>query len=139
MCVLSNLNISNLRLAKLILKVNFEGKSSAKIQLISIHTDFVRKSNTNDFMFYKNDDFVIWSTQDFLFDERQIRLPDELNICAEMAHTYIFSHDQARYETLKKMYDTLNKWSQRVDYMQGRVNLQCQNKVVMAGDYWYVT
>lgn len=134
--LLTNLNGG----AKMVLKVKFQGKFSVSIDLVSINKDYVKKPRINNYMYYENKDnkFVLWSTQDFIFDERQIRLPDENNIADVMSHTHIFPNDKARYATLKKLYNTLNGWSKSDDLQKGRF-VNKENRIVLAGDYWFVS
>jgi len=133
--LLSNLNGS----AKLILKVKFQGKFSVNIELVSINKNYVKRIDSNDHMYYKNEtyDFVLWSTQNFIFDNRQIRLPDEMNIAPLMTHTHIFGSDKERYATLKKMYNTLKDWSRTDDMKKGKFT--GKKRIVFSGDYWFVS
>jgi len=123
---------------KLVLKINLEGKSAVKIQLVAVNKDFIKTDKTNNYNYYKDidKDFVIWSTQDFIFNERQIRLPSENHIKEEMVFTYNFKHDMERYDTLKKMYDTLIDWSFQMDMFSTKTK---NNDIVVTGDYWFVT
>lgn len=132
--------IDELNPIKLVLNVTLGSNSSVKLQLIRIHKDYVKKIETNDYMYYRNEaaGFIVWGTQDFLFDNRQLRLPDERNISEIMEYTYVFSNDQERYNTLKKMVETLDKWSQYMDYTNDKVYDKVTNNVVLTGDYWYV-
>jgi len=127
-------------MAKMVLKVKFQGKFSVSIDLVSINKNYVKKSGTNDFMYYKNEmyDFILWSTQDFLFDNRQIRLPDELHISDPMSHVHVFGSDTERYSTLKKMYNTLEDWS-KVDDMKKGVLVGNHKRIIFAGDFWYIS
>jgi hypothetical protein len=76
--ILSNLNGSS----KMVLKIKLQGTSAVKMQLVSINKDYVKKKNSNDFNFFQDEEneFVVWSTQDFVFNDRQIRIPDENQI-----------------------------------------------------------
>jgi hypothetical protein len=133
--LLTNLNGG----AKMVFKVKFDSDFSVNIQLVSINKDYVKNPKENNYMYYKDKDanFVLWSTQDFIFDERQIRLPDESNITDVMSHTHVFPNDKARYATLKKMYNTLQNWSKSEDMIKG-VYVKT-NKIVLAGDYWFIS
>ena len=124
--------------AKMVLKINLEGISAVKMQLVAINKDCVKSKKDNNYNYYKDIDseFVIWSTQDFVFNERQIRLPDELNIKDLMVFTHKFKHDMERYDTLKKMYDTLIDWSFQMDMFSTKTK---NNDIVVTGDYWFVT
>ena len=134
--LLSNLNSG----AKIVLKVELCGSCSTNIQLVSINKDYVKKENSNDFKYYKNEiyDFVLWSTQDFIFDNRQLRLPDEKNIKKVMSHTHIFSNDKERYAALKKLYNTLGEWAKTIDISNGIVSSNWK-KIILAGEYWFVS
>jgi len=134
--LLSNLNGT----AKMVLKVRFRGEFSVRIDLVSINKEYIKKSGTNDFMYYKNNtyDFVLWSTQDFIFDDRQLRLPDEKNITDFMYHTHLFVSDKERYSVLKKIYNTLEDWSKNDDINKGRF-MGDRKRIVFAGDYWFVS
>lgn len=126
--------------AKIVLKVKFRGRFSVSIDLVSIKKDYVKKSNRNNYMYFRHEysDFVLWSTQDFIFDDRQIRLPDEKHITKHMTHTHVFPSDAARYATLKKMYSTLENWS-KVDDMKKGVFAGKKCRVILKGNYWYIS
>jgi ABC-type multidrug transport system ATPase subunit len=126
--------------AKIVFKVKFQGNFSVSIDLVSINKDYVKRKYENDYMYYKNEtyNFVLWSTQNFIFDNRQIRLPDESNIKENMSHVHVFSSDKERYATLKKMYNTLNEWSKTDDIIKG-LSIGERKRVILAGDYWFVS
>jgi len=127
--------------AKMVLKIKLVGTSSVKMQLVSINKNYVKTPNSNNFNFFQDEenDFVIWSTQDFVFNDRQIRIPDENNIKDLMIHTHDYDHDMHRYDSLKKLYDTLQKWSDEMDLREIFLNTSDKKKVIMVGDYWFVT
>jgi hypothetical protein len=142
--------IFNDGLAKMVLKICLEGKSSVRITIASINKDFIRKKGKNDYFFFQDEDckFTIWSTQDFIFNERQLRLPDDQNLCENIVYLHEFKHDIERYEVLKKLYITLRGWSREMDrqlknytfnnFLQNS-NKKYNNKVTVVGDYWYVS
>jgi len=126
--------------AKIVLKIQLQGEHSTTIELVSVNKDFVKKDKSNDYKYYKNEiyDFVLWSQQEFIFDDRQLRLPDEKNIKETMLHTHICSNDKQRYTTLKKLYNTLEDWSKMIDMNRG-VYVGNKKKVIIAGDFWFVS
>jgi uncharacterized 2Fe-2S/4Fe-4S cluster protein (DUF4445 family) len=136
--ILSNLNGSS----KMVLKIKLQGTSAVKMQLVSINKDYVKKKNSNDFNFFQDEEneFVVWSTQDFVFNDRQIRIPDENHIEELMVYTHEFEHDMERYDVLKKMYKSLQNWADEMDfrtpYFKGS---EGRKKVIIAGDYWFIT
>jgi hypothetical protein len=134
--LLTNLNGG----AKVVLKVKFQGTGGVYMELVSINKDYVKKEKSNDYKYFKNDiyDFVLWSTQDFIFDNRQLRFPDEKNVKQLMSHTHKFGSDKERYATLKKLYNTLEYWSRSMDITQGVLSTKTK-RVILAGDYWFVS
>ena len=124
---------------KLLLRVELVGKSSAKIRLNAVHKDYVKKEKSNDYMYFADEynDFIIWSMQDFIFNERQLRIPDEINIGEKMVHTHEFKHDMERYDSLKKLYKSLNRWAITQDFKKNFDDVMTP-RVIIAGNYWYV-
>ncbi|MFW6226128.1 MAG: hypothetical protein ACOC3V_04150 [bacterium] len=124
---------------KLVLIVELINEKTAKIRISSINKDFVRKYTDNDFMYHRDSktDFIIWSAQDFIFDRRQLRLPDEKNIKDNMVHIYNYHSEKDRYESLKKMYKTLENWSKTIDYNR-KIRLKKKQHIISTGKYWYV-
>ena len=123
------------------LKVQLQGLASAKIELVSVNKAYVKGTTTNNFMYCTDEfnGFVIWSTQDFIFNERQLRLPDNTNIEKTMMHTHKYKHDEDRHDSLKKMYDALNRWSKIQDFVKFNKTPTDMNKLLVSGDYWFVT
>lgn len=135
--LLTNLNGG----AKMVLKIRFVGQSSVKMQLVSINKDYVKKKHSNNFNYFQDpgNEFVVWSTQDFVFNERQIRIPDEEHIEELMIHTHEYKHDMERYDALKKMYITLQNWADEMDFRTPYYISEGKQKVIVAGDYWFIT
>ena len=125
----------------MVLKVQLSGLASAKIELVSVKKIYINDIINKNFMYNTDEinDFVIWSTQDFIFNERQLRLPDNTNIKKTMVHTHKFIHDQDRHDCLKKMYDALNRWSKTQDFVKFNKTPPDINKLLICGDYWFVT
>ena len=130
--------------SKMVLKIELKGTSSVKMELVSINTKYVRKLKTNDFCFFEDEEnaFVIWSTQDFVFNERQIRIPDTEHLSNDMSWSHDFKQDDKRYIALKKMYTTLQKWSTEMDdriltFVSNGARLR--KKIVIVDNYWFVT
>lgn len=134
--ILSNLKIT----PKIVLKVQFLGEYSTRIELMLVNKEYIKKLGTNDFQYYRNGtyDFILWSTQNFIFDKRQIRLPDEMNLMKNMSHVHIFRNNKERYDTLKNMYKTLERWSIHVDSIRG-IKPIYDKKVKLDGEFWYVS
>ena len=134
--ILSGLNSG----AKMVLKITLEGTSSVKMKLVSINKKFVKKHQSNDFNFFldEENEFVIWSTQDFVFNNRQLRIPDEKHIVENMFHVHEFKNDMDRYDSLKKMHLALQKWSDEMDLKDVFAKSYNDKKVIITGDYWFV-
>jgi len=123
---------------KLILKVDILGNTSVKMTIVQIAHEAIKRTQSIDSLIFKDNDcdIIIWSWQDFVFDERQIRLPQE-NKMMKMTHTQHFKSDKERYETLKKYYYLLNKWALNTR-MFPNTDTDIKNRVRINGNFWQV-
>ena len=124
-------------LPKLVLKIQFIDISSIKMDLVFLNKKYIKNENENNYQYFKNniDDYILWSAQDFIFDKRQIRLPDETNLSKVMTHVCIFENHKEKYHTLKKLYNTLTSWS---EYDDDVIYSDKKEKIKLKGKYWYV-
>lgn len=116
---------------KLSLKIEFEKENSVKINLITVKQDSLNKDNFGICRDYE-EDFSVWSHSSFLFDERQLRLPDEKNLKSSLCTIYKFDNEEQKKKTLKKLYNTLHYWSNK------NSNYKDAGEVVLDDEYWYV-
>lgn len=127
---------------KMVLGFEMFGMSVLRVEIILIDKNRVKKIETpNDFKFYQDDinRFVIWSSDEFLFDKRQIRIPDSNHVFSKMGHTFVFTSENERRNTLKMMYDSLQRWSEFVD-SRDKSNKKINGKrVTMVDNHWYVS
>jgi hypothetical protein len=97
---------------KLKLKVELIGDRALTITIIYIADEAMMGGSYIDRKVYTNYGVTIWSFSDFIFDIRQIRLPENGNRItkgAQFSHTFI--SDKERYGTMKKYYHVLNEWA----------------------------
>ena len=95
---------------KLKLKVELVGKKSLKMTITHICDEAIGQDFDNRFFKDHDNNFIIWSAADFIFDERQIRFPQH-NRLSNLSHFHQFNSEEERYSSLKKMYHSLNNWA----------------------------
>lgn len=121
---------------KAIFKIEFIGKDELKIKLVHVCNTVINATGKYDGKYFY-DDIMIWSLRDFTFDERQIRLPQLSELSDKMESTYKFESEKERYNTLKRFYVALNKWSMD-DKLFPNNNLNHTKRVVIQDKYWSV-
>jgi hypothetical protein len=80
----------------------------------------------------------IWSFQDFMFDESQIRLPDKKYKCDNMSYTHKFATEKDRYKTLKKYYTSLGNWSKDEELFPIQDDRLFDDRVTLYEDWWFI-
>lgn len=123
-----NLNINDI---KMTLKFDFQKDNTVQIKILFIKQECLNKDN---FGIYRNydDDFSVWTMGEFLFDERQLRLPDLKNLKGDVSTSFKFKNEEQKKITMKKLYSALHYWSNKIsDYKDG-------GEVVLDDEYWYV-
>lgn len=121
---------------KAIFKFELIGKDELKIKLVHVCDTVINITGEYDGNYFY-DDIMIWSLREFTFDERQIRLPQISELSDKMVHTHKFESEQERYETLKKFYISLNKWSLDTKLFPNN-NLNNIKRVLIQDKYWTV-
>lgn len=116
---------------KLSLKFDFKKENTVQVKIILVKEDFLKKENYGIYRDYKTD-FSVWSFGEFLFDDRQLRLPDIRNVSENLSSSFKFENEQKVKETLKKLYTTLHHWSNI------NSDFRDQGEVIMDEEYWYV-
>lgn len=115
-----------------ILKFEFIGEDELKIKLVHICDTVINITDKyNGDYFY--DDVMIWSLRTFVFDNRQIRFPQLSELSDKMVHTHKFENEKERYETLKKFYTSLNKWS-----LEKSISKEDTKRVIIQDKYWSI-
>lgn len=124
---------------KMVLKVQLGENNSVKIGLISVGKKHITDKNDIG-KYYKNEslDFIIWSKQNFIFDERQLRLPESDFVSNDMVHSHEYESEEERYNCLKKLFNSLMTWSAYENYMNDLLPTPNKDTIIIAGDYWYV-
>lgn len=125
----------NINDVKLILKFQFIGNNKIRLHLVSIKNSCLFNVKKQDGWNFYNDDiskFSVWSSGTLSFDRTQLRLPDTKNIKGNISTECKFSDDKTRKDVLRKLYNTLTKWSNKMD------NENIPNRVVIDDNYWYV-
>lgn len=116
---------------KLSLKIDLIDNNAVNIAIIIIKGEILKKENFGIFRDYDKD-FSVWSSSSFLFDYRQLRLPDIKHVGTQLKTHAVFKDDEQRKVTLEKLYTSLHKWSNKIsDYGD-------EGKVILDEEYWYV-
>ncbi|MFW6225458.1 MAG: hypothetical protein ACOC3V_00700 [bacterium] len=121
---------------KAIFKFELIGKNELKVKLVHVCDTVVNITDNYDGNYFY-DEIMIWSLRTFTFDERQIRLPQLSELSDKMVHTHKFESEQERYETLKKFYISLNRWSLDTKLFPNN-NLDNTKRVLIQDKYWTV-
>lgn len=123
---------------KLQLKVELFGFTSVKMTLVYICDEALTDHTLRENKIFQDDNGItIWSFSDFVFDNRQIRLPQRNKVLTRLKHCYHFKSEEERYEVLKKYYSTLSKWSLNTK-MFPNTNTDIKRRVIINQDYWCV-
>jgi len=123
---------------KLQLGVKLIGDKTVRMTIVYICDEAMTNHTIKDNKIFQDDNGItIWSFSDFIFDNRQIRLPQRNKVLTRLKHTHQFKSEEDRYETLKKFYHTLNKWSLNTK-MFPNTNTSITKRVNIYNDYWYI-
>lgn len=133
-------NLSNIKMddVKLTLQFEFIDEGKVKLSLVTIKKDLVYNYEANiGWNYYTNhkyrSKFCIWSTNTFLFDYDQLRLPDSKNLKNNISTITDFENDETRKKVLNRLFINLTNWSNHID------EKNIDNRVVIDNEYWYVT
>lgn len=122
---------------KLRIRIDLIGKKSAQITLVYVCEEALKNQHSIDNKIFMNDGITIWSFGDFIFDYRQIRLPERKKLIDKPYHTYEFKSENERYETFKKYYHLLNRWGLNTRLFPN-TNTDIKKRVIIDNEYWTV-
>ena len=123
---------------KLQLKVELIGFKSVIMTLVYICDEALRDPTTRENKIFCDDNGItIWSFSDFIFDNRQIRLPQRNQVLTRLRHSYQFKTEEERYEVLKKFYQSLNRWSLDTTLFPN-TNTDIKERITINKNYWCV-
>jgi hypothetical protein len=121
----------NINEVKLSLKFKFISDDTVNIKLFFVQQKCLKKEHFGIYRDFEND-FSVWSYGTFLFDERQLRLPDLKNLKGDVSTSFKFKNEEQKKITMKKLYSALHYWSNKIsDYKDG-------GEVVLDDEYWYI-
>lgn len=121
----------NINEVKLSLKFKFISDDTVNIKLFFVQQKCLKKEHFGIYRDFEND-FSVWSCGTFLFDERQLRIPDEKNIDGSIQSTCKFRDEKHKRDTLKKLYSALHHWSNK------NSDFTDKGEVILDDEYWYV-
>ncbi len=122
---------------KLKIRLDLIGQKSLRITLVNICDEALKDSSSIDNKIFMFGGITIWSFSDFVFDFRQIRLPQRNKLIDKPYHICHFKSDKERYETLKKYYITLNRWALNTRLFPN-TNTVIKKRVIIDDKYWTV-
>ena len=123
-----NINIADIKLS---LKFDFKEENNVEIKIIFVKQDYLKKEKFGIYRDYAND-FSVWIFDTFVFDDRQLRLPNIDNVHTSFTTKYKFKSEEQKKETLKKLYSALHHWSNK------NSDFKEPGEVVLDDEYWYV-
>ena len=123
---------------KLHLRIELLGESTLKMTVVSVCDEAVMLS-TRDKKIYQDpyNEMVIWSFNTFNFNDKHLRLPQYNMVLSKVSHKHQFRSDKERHDTLKKFYDTLNRWAVNTS-MFPNTNTTIRQRVRIRDDYWFI-
>ena len=124
-------NDINLLKLKLCLNIELKNDNGINISIITIKDDILKRQDSGMYQDFTND-FTVWRYSEFMFDERQLRLPERKHLVYGKVIKKFFPNNNSRKKTLKKLYNALHMWS--------KVNsdFNDKGKVIIDGKYWCV-
>lgn len=132
------------KLPKLVLKVTLVENKSATIEIISADKKYISSRQAldgNDYKFYRSDylDFSVWSLQTFVFNERQLRLPDYNFIDGDKSYTHEYVSTIQRKTALRLMFTSLIGWSKTMDTRNLVKTTLTDDKIIKITDnHWFI-
>lgn len=123
----------NVDLTKVILslKVELKKDSDVNISIVMFKEHLLKKENFGIYRDFEKD-FTVWISSNFIFDDRQLRLPGKNYINSTLKCKRVFYSDIERKKTLEKLYTTLQHWASKMS------NFSTNGQVVLDDEYWYV-
>ena len=121
---------------KLILKIKLIGEFTLEMTICAIDKKILKKNTNviNMTHINKNNNIIIWCFQDFIFDERQIRLPDIKNIDNSVKYKHKFKSDIIRKNILQKYMVALKSWSNDKKIFKNTMSSEFR----FNGDFWII-
>jgi hypothetical protein len=98
---------------KISLKVSIFSSVRVEIKIINVDRRIINKNTREPNPIYidKSNGFTIWSFNQFLFNEKELRLPSIEYLNHENKYTHVFKSEMDMYSTLKRMYYALSNWA----------------------------
>lgn len=123
---------------KLQLGIKLIGETMVEMTLVYICDEAIKDHWTKENKIFQDGSGVtIWSFSDFTFDDRQIRLPQRNKVLDTLKHIHQFKSEEERYDTLKKFYHALNKWSLNTK-MFPNTNTDITKRIQINQNYWCI-
>lgn len=124
---------------KLHLKIELIGDKSLKMTIIHICEEAMISSySTGSKVFISPyTDISIWSYSDFIFDNKQIRLPQRDRLMSRLSHTYQFKSEEERHDVLKKYYHTFGDWASNT-HLFPNTDRNYKKRVHINDKYWRI-
>lgn len=124
---------------KLTLIVKLIGSRKVQIIIRYVSSDAIDNGVSFDKLYQdKLTGIYIWSYDDFIFDERQIRLPCYKHNKQESSYIHEFVDEKSRYETLKKYYKALSNWVKQEKIFPNQNKKVTRDRVTMFEDWWFI-
>lgn len=118
---------------KIIFKFEFIGEDTLNIKLLHICDSVLNFTDKYDGNYFFDSDIMIFSLGKFMFNERQIRLPQSSEVSYKMEYTHKFNNEEERYRTVKNYFISLNNWS-----LKSVSNKNVTNRIQMIKNYWSI-
>jgi len=126
-------------LHKLWLEITMIGESKLKIKLLMVSSSIPKHSYEKTLSYRDKDTgLVIWSYQDFVFDDRQLRIPQTNMLSNKMEHVHDFKTEVARYLYLRTLHRTLNNWAKDLHTFPSSFTYGKSNCVSMENKHWII-
>jgi len=124
---------------KMMLEINLIGNKKLKINIVQLTPEAMRPLYSIDYKLFidTKSDMIIWSFGEFSFNEKEIKLPQIDKRWSSRTYTFEFKDELERYETLKKYYNLLSKWTLDSRIFPD-VGKYITDKVILNGNYWRI-
>ena len=129
---------------KLCLRINLYGNCKLEIKIFMITHNFI-KGMSNKVSYYDFDnEFYIYSKDNFLFDDDILRLPSSEFLDKDLCYIHTFETEHHRYEYLKHMYYALSNWGSDkeifvTNYSIIDKKLKNRSNVNLCDNYWFIS
>ena len=108
-----------------------------KIKLKLIHINSIVSDKTN--IYYDSDNnFYIFVYGNLYVNNNVLKLPEKNNIKNDMSITFDFKDDNDRYDYLKTLYNTLQKWTCDKSTFNNHASKIYKNNISIIDNFWFV-